>query len=110
MVFPTAVSIPPITDPLGRHWRQPDMSDVEITSEHAMLTQRQFDGLPEYSTSQPSGVYPGKCWKAEEFVREGNRARPTGRWFLRWFGICEDPKFCSNNQREIIFINQKDKP
>jgi hypothetical protein len=102
-VHATAEAIPPITDPLGRHWRQPDMTQVEITSEHARLTQAQFDSLSDYSTSYPSGVYHGKCWKAQGTeTLDGGRWRWTGTWFLRWYDHHEDPKKCSIKQREII--------
>lgn len=102
-VLATAEAIPPITEPMGRSWRQPDMTQVEITSEHARLTKAQFDALPEYSTSYPSGVYPGKCWKAQKAEDlGGGRWRWTDTWLLRWFGECEDPTKCSNHQREII--------
>jgi hypothetical protein len=106
--IPTAAFIPPITDPLGRHWDQPkDMCDVEFDDTHVLLTQAQFDGLADYSRSQPSGVYPGKCWKirqCETVVIDGmKRLRFTDKWSLCWFGKDETwPKYCTNNYREII--------
>lgn len=106
VAIPTCQFIPPITDPMGRHWRQPDMLDVTFDDTHVLLTQAQFDGLAEYSTTYPSGVYPGKCWKAQ--IAEdlgGGKWRWTNIWKLRWFGLCEDPTKCSNNQREIIIID-----
>lgn len=108
VAIPTCVFIPPITDPLGRNWDQPDMTDVTFDDTHVMLTQKQFDGLAEYSTTTPSGVYPGKCWKAQglDWPKEhGGFPKPNGKWYLRWFGLCEDPNKCSNNGREIIIIN-----
>ncbi len=29
------------------------------------LSKRLFDSLPEYSTTDPTGVYPGKVWKRD---------------------------------------------
>jgi hypothetical protein len=105
-VIPTCAFIPPITDPQGRSWRQPDMATVEFDDTHVLLTQAQFDGLPEYSTTTPTGVYVGKCWKAQELIwpdRHGGFPKATGKWFLRWFGESEiGPGYCSNHQREII--------
>lgn len=101
VVLSTSI-IPPITDPMGAHWRQPNTDNFEIDDTHVMMSQRDFDALAEYSTSTPSGVYPGKCWKSEKLVFEGRNVRRTGQWFLRWFGTCEDPKFVSNHYREII--------
>lgn len=106
VAIPTCAFIPPITDPLGRHWDQPDMTAVEFDDTHALLTQAQFDGLPEYTTTTPGGVYPGKCWKAQGLIwpeRHGGFPKPTGKWYLRWYGESTiGPGFCSNHQREII--------
>jgi hypothetical protein len=87
--------IPEMTDPLGKHWDQPDKENILIDSTHALMTEGNFKNLHEYSRSQPSGVYPGKMWKA------GNQ---KGDWWLRWYGIHEDPKLCTNNSREIIIV------
>ena len=68
--------IPHMTDPLGRHWRQP--SDIHLAlmdDTHVLLTSRQIADLPEYSSSYPSGTYNGKCWK-----REGENF-----WYLCWY-------------------------
>jgi hypothetical protein len=109
VVHPTCVFIPPITHPLGQHWRQPDLSDVTMDDTHVLLTRRQFDALADYSTSTPSGVYAGKCWKGERFEVRDNRIHRTGLWFLRWFSdppVQDDfAPYCVNNQREIILID-----
>ena len=85
--------VPDMTDPLGRHWRQPPHDAIVLDNTHAVMTRASFDALSDYSTTIPTGVYPGKMWR-EEY---------GGRWFLRWFGIVPDrPNLCSNNQREII--------
>jgi len=110
VVLSTGTFIPPITDPMGKHWRQPDMTDVEFDDTHAILTQAQFDGLPEYSTTTPGGVYPGKCWKSQQWewvpVAGGMRERCwTDKWNLCWFGESElGPGYCSNKHREIIIL------
>jgi hypothetical protein len=109
VVHATCVFIPPITDPLGRSWRQPDLTDVTMDDTHVMLTKRQFDELADYSTTWPTGVYPGKCWKArmaEDRIVGGQAFMAWSNvWMLRWFGECADPTMCSNNQREIIIID-----
>ena len=112
-VVKTRDTIPPITDPLGKHWKQPDLTHLDISGDTVELTQKEFDALPEYSTTLPSGVYPGKCWKAEGMEWPQNRhgalgyPKPTGIWYLRWFGECDDPRKCSNNSRTIKFINER---
>lgn len=66
-----------------------------------------FALLPEYSTSVPSGVYPGKMWRAEvRPPRELSHPLPPSRWFLLWFGeVPGRPDLCSNNQREVILTD-----
>jgi hypothetical protein len=87
--------IPPITDPLGRGWRQPDSRQVLIDDNCAMMTEQLFKNLAEYSTSTPSGVYPGKMWKS----RRGNI------WYLRWFAADDgDPRGLPTPTREIVIV------
>lgn len=102
--------IPAMTDPMGAYWHQPaDIREAPMDDKLVLLTPRQFEGLPEYSTSQPSGVYPGKCWRRQEYERgPDNRPRPTGRWFLAWYGDefeKDGKKFVSNNYRQIEVVH-----
>jgi hypothetical protein len=97
-VFKTALfnDIPPMTDPLGRHWHMPlNIREVAMDDTHAWLTQLEVDALPEYSTSYPSGVYDGKCWLRDEGVAK----------YLCWYGPHPEPKKCSINFRSIITVN-----
>jgi hypothetical protein len=50
--------------------------EIRVFDDHVEMTQRDVDRLDEYSTSVPTGVYLGKCWKA---------VFPDGVW-LRWYG------------------------
>ncbi|MBG5923696.1 hypothetical protein [Providencia rettgeri] len=89
--------IPPMTNPLGKHWVQPNHENILIDDTHVIMSRKDFNSLSEYSNSIPSGVYAGKMWKA--IVQDG-------RAFLRWFGLVEGrDDLCSNNQREIIIID-----
>ncbi len=69
-----------------------------------LLTPRQFGQLLDYSSSMPSGVYPGKCWRRAQLVRVGTEWRRSGKWLLGWYGAHEDPKLCSNNWRLIEVV------
>ncbi|GAB4059149.1 hypothetical protein GCM10028811_12470 [Uliginosibacterium sediminicola] len=86
-------AIPPMTDERGRHWRQPSCDRVLIDDTHAVVSKADFDMLSNYSTSNPSGVYPGKMWRAEW----------AGKHYLRWFGD-GGPTKCTNNQRLLIVV------
>jgi hypothetical protein len=85
--------IPPITDPLGRHWQQPNPSEIEIDDTHALMSQRTFDALLEYSASNPTGVYAGKMW----------RRHAGDLWLLCWYGESQiGPGYVSNNYRAVL--------
>lgn len=86
-------TIPPITDPMGRHWYQPSTDDILLDDKHAVMAQHTFDQLSEYSTTVPSGVYNGKMWKSCW----------RGHWLLRWYDDHPTmPNRCVINQREIL--------
>lgn len=88
-------TIPPITDPLGRHWEQPDPASFLIDDTHVIMNQKAFDVLKNYTGSQPTGTYVGKCWKMKN----------TGGWYLAWFGFDPEPGYCSNNYRKILICD-----
>lgn len=94
MARPDGHPIPPITHPLGQHWRQPDRHRILIDDKTAVMTRADFNTLAEYSTSVPTGVYEGKMWK---------RHTPDG-WYLVWFGFSQKPDCCSNNYRKIEVV------
>lgn len=90
--------IPPITDEMGKYWEQPDPSKILIDDTHALMDKETFLALHDYSHSQPTGVYPGKMW------RSGRKTVDGEVWWLKWFGLHEDPKMCSGNAREILLV------
>lgn len=94
--------IPEMTDPLGRHWRQPsDMREVPMDGEVVLLTRRQFDELADYSRSMPSGVYEGKCWRRSQVHPA------TGEiveWWLLWYGPCDQPGYVETCRRRIEVV------
>ena len=105
---PVAVSadqvIPLMTDPMGQHWDQPALSEITIDDKTATMSRETFCKLKNYSTTIPSGVYPGKMWKAEICFENSC----DDYWELRWFGIVpNDPKVCSRNSRKIMVVNPK---
>jgi hypothetical protein len=56
-----------------------------------------FNTLLEYSSSVPSGVWPGKLWKGNMNTRKC----PTDNWYLRWWGE-EVDGLCSVISLKII--------
>lgn len=98
--------IPPITDKLGRNWVQPKASDILIDDTHAIMDSLSFAQLSNYSTTRPSGVYPGKMWKADEFWDQVDNSK----WRLLWYGdafMKDGKELCSIHQRLIIIQDWK---
>lgn len=110
--------IPAIENMLGRHWRQPLRGDISIeikpdpdspvgagdpltgvpgkyTVIHAYMTQHVMNDLAEYSSSTPSGVYPGKMWKGHW----------QDAWHLCWYGESDQPGMCSTNHCPILLTD-----
>lgn len=84
-----------MTDPLGKYWDQPSRDNIVIDDDYAVMDKKTLEALYDYSRSMPTGVYPGKMWKA---------VMPNGKVLLRWYGESDDPTMCSNNQREILLV------
>lgn len=94
--------VPAITDPMGKHWTQPERAEIGIDDTFAVMGQAAFDRLGEYSCSMPTGTYEGKMWKASNcYDRTRDRSKPL-RWRLCWFGRHDDPTKLSIHRREII--------
>lgn len=57
--------LPRMTDPLGKHWRQPQglRDRVAVFETHVTISEEDWQALPRYETSMPSGTYTGKCWR-----------------------------------------------
>lgn len=74
-------SIPAITDPMGRYWKQPDRSELEFRDGAAFMSAEAFDALYDYTYSHPSGLYAGKMWKSFHYG--------VNIWFLQY--VDDDP-------------------
>jgi hypothetical protein len=68
--------------------------EIATDDDTAMMTERAFEKLPDYSFTIPSGAYPGKRWKT----------RRGGQWWMREFGEAEGDQIKIIN-RKIIFIS-----
>jgi hypothetical protein len=97
--------IPDMTHPYGKAWDQPSKSQVKaivIDDTHAMMDRKTFDKLLNYSHSVPSAAYEGKMWKGEYY---DDKNRPTGKYYLRWYGLHKEPNMLSNHMRDIIIVD-----
>lgn len=89
-------SIPEMTNPLGKYWEQPNVKEILIENNNAIMTGVTFNKLKNYSHSIPSGVYVGKMWRGVS--REGIN-------FLAWYGESDKPNECLIHRIEIILID-----
>lgn len=91
--------IPPITHPWGKVWIQPNPKDIILDDEYAVMKQKDFDLLADYTASEPTGKYNGKMWKGEFNTAYGRK------WYLCW---CHDENSVSQeiyiSYREILII------
>lgn len=97
--------IPPITEPLGRNWEQPEREDITVDEEYALMTLRSFEELAEYSSTYPTGAYEGKMWKRHNGIYDHAFRARGGKpeWLLCWFGPSpKGPGWVQANRRKII--------
>lgn len=90
--------VPPMTDPLGRHWDQPDPKSIRYGQRFCHMSTKAFKALPEYSSTTPTGIYDGKMWKHHNF-------RTDGSWHLCWYAPHADPKFIAIKSRRICLTD-----
>lgn len=99
--------IPDITDEMGNSWNQPSRFSLifhmvpEWPGRPAMkpkavyMSKASCNILSEYSSSTPSGVYPGKMWKG--FWDD--------TWYLVWYTAVEgEPGFCKVHMCPILLL------
>jgi hypothetical protein len=101
-------AIPPMTDPMGKHWGQPERREILVDETHAVMTSRTFRALHEYSSSQPTGVYDGKMWKRHDGVYDCEFRSSGGipTWLLCWYGpSSKGPGWCQTNTRIILLTD-----
>lgn len=88
--------IPDMTHPLGRVWDQPKRENILLDETHAVMSEKDFAELCEYSRTIPSGKYVGKMWKA----------KIDGKWFLVWYDYDPNPDYLTIPSREILLIGE----
>lgn len=64
------------------------------------ITQKKFDNLLEYSTTNPTGVEPGKVWKRNLNAMVG----PRPKWVICSYIEAADPKFCHIEIRVPVIV------
>lgn len=89
------MQIPAMTHPLSKNWRQPTRESVHLFDDKAFIDRGDFNILPEYSCTIPTGVYEGKMWKRREGVE----------WLICWYGPSLDPDECRIHYRKLVIVD-----
>lgn len=94
--------IPPITAELGKCWDQPNTDNWLIDEKSVIMSKRDFDKLAEYSLTNPTALYAGKCWKRHvENPRKG-----IDKWYLCFCtDVPDQPQYIDINVREILIAD-----
>lgn len=88
--------IPVMTHKLSSGWDQPSTEKILVDDESAVMDNKTFEQLKNYSTSIPSGVYEGKMWR-----------RLIGiDWYLCWYCQSDRPSMCAVDKRKIIISDR----
>lgn len=94
--------IPPITEPMGRHWNQPDTAKILLDEKHAVMSAATLRQLADYSCTQPSGVYVGKAWRSRKVYEDDSKG-----WLLCWYDFSErGAGWCKTQVREILLLEE----
>lgn len=50
---------------MGKHWGHDNTlrDRVKIYETHCTISERDWQSLPRYESSHPTGIYAGKCWR-----------------------------------------------
>jgi hypothetical protein len=87
--------IPDMDDPMGRYWDQPSRDRILVDGRHAVMHADTMRELAKYDCTVPTGVYPGKMW----------RARRADGWLLCWYGAEQDGR-CAIERRPILLVEE----
>jgi hypothetical protein len=94
-------TLPALESPYPGAWPQPPLESILIDETHALMSRATFESLAEYSTTMPTGVYPGKLWRRHDGAYDRNCAPAARRWLLCWYGPVRDGK-CPIEFREVL--------
>lgn len=85
--------IPKMVDPRGKHWPQPAAlrDRVRVFETHATIDDADWQALPRYESSYPSGTYTGKVWR-------------RGPW-LCWYGKEKGERIVIGCARALVQTN-----
>ena len=94
--------IPPITAELGKCCVQPDTSGWLIDEDSVIMPKRDFDKLAEYSCTNPTALYAGKCWKRHVEIPR----KKVDVWYLCFCtDVPNEPHLIDINMREILVMD-----
>lgn len=89
--------VPPMTHPYGKYWEQPDPNGMLFDDTHVVMTAKDFNSLPQYNATCPTGTYPGKMWACVYSFDDQK--------FLVWYGeVSADGKNIAIERRRVLIV------
>lgn len=85
-------------------WRQPNRDEICVSDDTAIMSISAYNKLYEYSSTVPTGVYPGKMWRCVD--RDRLNDGQVFQEYLCWYGYV-DGDTCSINSRKLIIMDWK---
>jgi hypothetical protein len=85
-------------------WSQPDRKDICVSDDTALMSLKDYKLLLEYSSTIPTGAYPGKMWRCVD--RDHLNDGQVFQEYLCWYGYV-DGDTCSINSRKLIIMDWK---
>ena len=84
-------------------------SKILVDEHSAIMTKKEFDDLPTYSCTMPTGVFLGKRWKRDDNEARRFRAPKPGPdipedWWMGEYAESDKPNMCANVWRKIYVL------
>lgn len=70
------------------------------------LTQKEFDDLPDYSCSVPTGTTIGKRWKRRKDYYDQLALNDPTRWFIGEYVPCDTPGYVGIKWSVVEILNE----
>lgn len=81
------------------NWDQPHRDEILFDDSVAVMSEKTFLELKEYSATNPSEVFSWKMWKAHR--------RDNDTWFLCWYEPASIPNHCIRKHCPIQIMDWK---
>jgi len=78
---------------------------ILVDESHAVMTRAMMGALMEYSTTDPSGVIPGKRWVRYGKPGPYGNGLPKGEDYMGEYVLLDAPDLCTIVWRRILLVD-----